>query len=351
MSSKGRIAPAPAKLLFFKGLAMAILIVLLCELLLPTIAFAYRESAMELIAGNVIVQNQSYSTANRQNLFHTQSAADTDTEAFAFGGTQDGGIDLAQTSSEAAAAQETGFFNSSASSDVTLPVPLSQGYMGTFILDPISVVPAPVGAGVIFPRMIKTEDLTGAGKSTGNQVASNKTASNKTTTNKTAVSDSTPGDLIEENLTRFQPVIDYDLNASEPEPTSATDPNAESNTGKIESRQESPRNRTNGANVEIKPHDPLGHQTNKPFTQSLAPASGPLKASRDLVENLTPWDRFMMNTIGRSTTDRSINGTVSRPTDIRPDKTLAPIVPFQFISDALRMTRPGSRLSNRQWPI
>ena len=333
----------PAKT-FRRGLVLSILLVLLSVLLLP-VAFAYRESAMELVAGNVIVQNQSYSTSTKQNLFHTQSAAGSDTEAFAFGTSPQGGIDLAQTASGTQFAQETGFFNSSASSDVVLPIPLSQGYMGTFIEDPISFDRGPVGSGVIFPQMTKIEDLKSSDQGTGN-----KSATNKSVLNKTAVPNGAAGNSTLKNLT-FQPVIDYDLKASDGN-QSSTDPDAESNAGLIESRQESPRNRTNGANVEIKPHDPLGHQTNKPFTtQSLGAASGPLKASRDLVENLTPWDRFIMNTIGRSTTDRSINGTISRPTDIRPDKTLAPLAMFDYIEGALKLTRPGARLSNRQWPL
>jgi len=348
-----------------RRLVITILIVVILGQVTPSIVLAYKESAVEISVGNVLFQNQSYTTANKQTLFHTDSATDVDDESFFLGRTPQGGISLAQTSNGAETAQQTGFFSSSSSSDVVLPVPLSQGFMGTFISDPIGLNQAPLGSGLIFPQM-SMEDTNGAGQGIGNLPATSDATTNKTnaldnaTGNTTLKNETAPGnspinssdDIIQKNLTTSQPNINYDLkSATGANQTSGSDPGAQSNAGRIESRQESPGQRTSPEPVTIKPNDPLGHQTNKPFTQSMGTVSGPLKASRDLVQNMSSWDRFIMNTVGRSTTDKSFNGTVSRPTDFRPGKAMAPIVTFEFISGGLNMTRPGSQLSNRQWPL
>jgi len=340
MSSKGRIAIAPARVLH-RGLALVILIVLISGLLIPSMAYAYRESAMELVAGNVIVQNQSYSTTTRQNLFHAASAAGADTESFAFGSSPEGSINLAQTSSSDALAQETGFFDSSATSDIVLPVPLGQGYLGTFIGDPISIS-KPAGSGLLFPQMIKID---------GGMIDSHSTTG-KTNRSGTVSTNNSTLFAGQNQTATMRPAMDTGFNNSSINSSTGND----TLTGNVTKDVLSQSNATNmpSFNVTpvIKPTDPLGHQTNKPFTLAIfSPGPSPHKVKREKVENMTSWERFMMNTIGRSTTDRGINGTISQPVDIRPDKILAPITPFLFIEDALSMTLPGARLSNRMWPL
>lgn len=52
---------------------------------IPPLVQSYREAQLELQAGNLLVQDQAYTTTPIQTLFHSQTAATTDTEAFAFG--------------------------------------------------------------------------------------------------------------------------------------------------------------------------------------------------------------------------------------------------------------------------
>jgi hypothetical protein len=58
------------------------LLIIIAAVANPSIA--YRENQFELQSGNLLIQSQFYTTSPVQRLFHSQAAAGTDTEAFAF---------------------------------------------------------------------------------------------------------------------------------------------------------------------------------------------------------------------------------------------------------------------------
>jgi hypothetical protein len=264
------------------------LVAAMLVLMLP-VAFAYRESMSELIAGDTIFQNQSYSTSLTQSLAHQYTDAELSVSTYDFGGSP---LHLSETSINAGVAAQSGNFSSSATSDLILPYRMSYGYMGTFMGDPLSSTGL-VGSGILYPQLSKI-DFSSANFDMFNTSALDNASSGNTSSN---VSDKTS--------------VFKTINQS----------------------------------------DPLGHQLNKPFAADLSVPLGPHKINRSTVQNMSSWDRFLTNTIGRSTTDRAFNGTTSAPTDITPANALAPYVPVKFMSDALNMTAQGTQLSNRFWPI
>ncbi|HUL61791.1 MAG TPA: hypothetical protein VLT35_01910 [Methanocella sp.] len=101
----------------------------------------------------------------------------------------------------------------------------------------------------------------------------------------------------------------------------------------------------------IKPGQVFYHQQNKPFSTEITAPYGPFKSTAMKIQNTTGFDRFLMNTVGRSTTDKAFNGTTSAPTYITPDKALAVQIPYDFIQGARGMTMPGTHLNYRAWPL
>lgn len=63
-------------------LTALLLLIIIAAVAAPSLA--YDESQFELQSGNLLIQDQFYRTSPRQTLFHSQMAAGTDTEAFAF---------------------------------------------------------------------------------------------------------------------------------------------------------------------------------------------------------------------------------------------------------------------------
>lgn len=311
-----------------KGVILLILLGALVGLAAPIEVLAYRESAMELaVWGNpgVLVQNQSYSTSVVQNLFHTATSALSDTEAFDLSSLPPSGIQLAQTVSTVAAGTETGFYSSTASTDFVPPVHIGNGFLGTWIGDPLWTG-TPVFAGLIFPQMTAVSPTTSTARLIGTAGPGNVVAA------KNSVVDNEPQSSLE-----FQPVINNELNTTATE-TGASAPNATSKA-------------TPTPGPAIKPGDPLYHQQNKPFSTALTYPSGPFKATPQKVENTTAFDRLLMNTVGRSTTDKAFNGTTSSPTYITPGKAWGVQIPYDFIQGALGMTMPGTHLNYRAWPL
>jgi hypothetical protein len=158
----------------------------------------------------------------------------------------------------------------------------------------------------------------------------------------------------------FEPVIKNDLNVSmgylnDSGSDEASDASSKAGTSSAASQNASSPNATGKAASSpapaIKPGEPFYHQQNKPFSAQLSWPSGPVKAKREKVQNMTGFQRFLMNTIGKSTTDKAFTGMTSYPTYITPLEALVPISPFQFINDAMKMTLPGTQLMNRAWPL
>lgn len=318
------------------------LLIVIADLAAPVRVLAYTEDMFELVVASnppVIVQNQSYSTRTRQTLFHTATNAATDAEAFSFSGLPGAGVQLAQTSGFAGAGTETGYFTSTASSDIVPPVHIGNGYLGTWIGDPLWTR-APFFAGAILPQMTKASPVATTSRPIAAQPAVKPVPG---TDNATA--DKTRKDTI-----AFQPVIDYDLNRSLSNesdnmalPANATRQNATAKNATVRP--------TATPSPAIKPGEPFYHQQNKPFSAALTSPSGPFKATPDKIRNTSGFDRFLMNTVGRSTTDKAFNGTTSSPAYITPGKALAVQIPYDFIQGARGMTMPGTRLNYRAWPL
>lgn len=141
-----------------KGYLAVLMILILINPVYVFQAIAAEESQFELIAGNLIVQNQSYSTNREQIAAHSASEIGTDTEAFAFSSTPQS-IDLGQTSAAAAAGQYLGFYNATTYHYLNNVEPTTSGlvkrsYPKRF-LDPVDL-PSPGDASLV---NLSSEDL------------------------------------------------------------------------------------------------------------------------------------------------------------------------------------------------
>jgi hypothetical protein len=316
---------------------------IVASMVMPVQVFAYNEAMAEIVICSdpgVIIQNQSYSTSTRQDLFHTASNAITDTEAFAFSGSSPAGLQLAQTSSLAAAGTETGFFRSTASSDIVPPVHIGNGFLGTWIGDPLWTG-APIFSGLMFPQMTRMEpemlaaQPQGLAASGGSMAVKSDEGANKT----------------KYDVATFQPVIDNDLNktiANQSAKNASAAANATRQNASSGNATVKPAATPSPA---IKPGQVFYHQQNKPFSAALTSPSGPFKATPASIQNTTGFDRFLRNTVGRRTTDKAFNGTTSSPTYISPGEALAEQIPYDFIQGARGMTMPGTHLNCRAWPL
>jgi hypothetical protein len=332
----------------YRRFAIGVLLVAVACLLIPAQVLAYRENMYELVVASnppVIVQNQSYFTSTRQNLFHSATNAITDTEDFAFGDAPETGIQLAQTSGYTATGTETGFYDSSSSSDIVPPVHIGNGFLGTWAGDPLWTG-APIFAGMTFPQMTRTDQSLLSSQPEGLKPSGN-TASTK---------NNTTGNLTQKNSTTFQPVIDYDMNETITDDTTAIprvgNATAAANTTKQNASSKNATGKPAATpSPAIKPGQVFYHQQNKPFSADLTAPYGPFKSTPAKIRNTSSFDRFLMNTVGRSTTDKAFNGTTSSPTYITPGKALAEQIPYDFIQGARGMTMPGTHLNYRAWPL
>jgi hypothetical protein len=316
-----------------RQIAVAIVLLAVTGLLMPVPALAWNAIGKELVVGGgcgnlvpMVWQDQSYSAATRQTLAHKTTQAATDTEAFTLGATPGGGLVIAQTSDLGLAACDFGYFTSSASGDIIAPIHIGNGFLGTLIGDPLSTG-TPIFAGMMFPQMTKMSPVAGVNAAGANPL----------------------------NVVRFKPVINDSLNNTAVSPgavtftgtSNATKPNASATNATAKTTPQPTPAPVPG----IKPGQVFYHQQNKPFSTALTSATGPFKATPEKVQNMSSWDRFLMNTVARSPLDKSYNGTTSRPTDFYPDKGWGKQVPADFITGALKMTQPGTHIGYRSWPL
>ncbi|WP_424358927.1 hypothetical protein [Methanocella sp. MCL-LM] len=331
-----------------KCVVLAVLFIIVICSVIPVPVLAYTEDMFELWVGSnppILVQNQSYFTNTRQTLFHTADNVATDTEAFTLGGTPGGGIALAQTAAGTVLGSQTGFYTSTATSDLILPTHIGMGFMGTVIGDPF-VTGTFFGSGMIYPQMIPFNSLLPPTSPVSVGAVPDKTASpNGTQGNKSR------------STIAFEPVIKNSLNASMGY-VNNSDAAGTSNVSSANASKQNASSRSTGVKPAatptpdiIKPGEPLYHQQNKPFSAQLSWPSGPSKAQRSKVQNMTGFERFLMNTVARSTTDKAFTGVTSYPTYITPLNALVPFTQFEFINDAMKMTLPGTQLMNRAWPL
>jgi hypothetical protein len=304
-----------------RQIAVAIVLLAVTGLLMPAPVLAWNAIGKELVVGGgcgnlvpMIWQDQSYSAATKQTLAHKTTQVATDTEAFTLGAMPGGGLAIAQTSDLGLAASDFGFFTSTASGDIIAPIHIGNGFLGTLIGDPLSTG-TPIFAGMMFPQMTKMSPVAGVNAAGANPL----------------------------NVVRFKPVINDSLN------NTAVSPGAVKFTG---TSNASAKATPAPAPVPgIKPGQVFYHQQNKPFSTALTYATGPFKATPEKVQNMSSWDRFLMNTVARSPLDKSYDGTTSRPTYFYPDKGWGKQVPAEFITGALKMTQPGTHIGYRSWPL
>jgi hypothetical protein len=253
------------------------------------------------------------------------------------------------------------------------PVHIGNGFLGTWIGDPIRTG-APIFAGLTFPSMMKTDvsalasmpqGLAPAGGGTTDVATGNKSAvtpqpaGQPAANNATAAPDNSTGNRIKMDAAAFKPVINNALNdtlanqsarnATAAAVTNAT--TAANATKKNESAKSATPEPSPALSPVIKPGQVFYHQQNKPFSTALTSPSGPFKSTAEKTANTTGFDRFLRNTVGRSTTDKAFNGTTSSPTYISPGEALAVQIPYDFIQGARGMTMPGTHLNYRAWPL
>ena len=138
-----------------RWLATLALLIMISAVVPPSLA--YQENQFELRSGNLLFQNQIYITAPTQKLFHSQSTAGTATEAFSFAPAADGGINLAQTSSDDLVATDNGFYTATFSF-LMFNCSTGEGFMHTSIGDPL-VTHTPVFSGLTFPAMTRKDSM------------------------------------------------------------------------------------------------------------------------------------------------------------------------------------------------
>lgn len=335
-------------------------------------AQGYREAQFELLAGNVLVQDQFYTTTPIQTLFHSQTAAAADTEAFAFGRSPDGSISLAQTGAASVAATDTGFFTATFSF-LKFSCPTGQGFLHTSIGDPI-VSRTPVFAGLIFPQMVKTvpaqatlgsmqqDDVVPVINDTSNHSATGMSAPGKAL--------NTTGNLWSEQMPVVKKQVSTAVGAEDtvnvlsvtPRPTPLPLPTPAATPATV-------RNATNRTNVTkatpvptIEPSTilpkstsllvkPMARQANKPFTDTIDPDYNPRKATRSEVRNISGWDRLTTNVIGRSGIDSTYMNRTSYPVYINPWNVIKLANQYNVMSDSANMTKAGSYLQQRLWAL
>jgi hypothetical protein len=302
-------------------------------------------------------------------LFHSQSAAGTDTEAFAFSTLPDGGIAMAQTNSGTEVATDTGLYTA-VFSFLKFNCPTGEGYMHTSINDPI-VSKTPVFTSLAFPSMTKiSKKKPVAGKQPVNMTTAVSPVQNTTTPlmpgqNVTSGTGNDSGQVISgqlfKNALSTQVGVADNTNALGPLQTTSTASTQVGVPGKVNalSANETP-SPAPGISPTITPNPgsgesllskPLSKQANKPFTRTLTPLVNPRKACRDDVASMDGWDRLTANALGRITIDSTYAGTTSTPTYMNPYNIIKIANQVQVSSDAMNMTHPESYLQQRFWTL
>jgi hypothetical protein len=359
------------------------LLIIIAAVTAPSLA--YRENQFELRSGNLLFQSQFYTTSPTQTLFHSQTAAGSDTEAFAFAPATGGGFDLAQTSSGDVVASDTGFYTATFSF-LKFNCPTGEGYMHTSIGDPL-VSRTPVFSSLLFPDMIKKESLnTIAGGATPVGTPGTKRTAKNSSANKTAAgmpSANVTGNMTARNLTTMEPLINKqvstDVGVEDTTNALAVTPRPTLQPTSLPTPQPAPSYNAMAANASGKASPkptlaltptptpkppyavlpeastlltkPMSRQSNKPFTYPLDPDYNPRVAKRSEVRNISGWDRLTTNVIGRSGIDSTYQNRTSAPSYINPWKVIKLADQFKVMSDSMNMTHSDSYLQQRMWAL
>jgi hypothetical protein len=343
-----------------------VLLIVISAGAIPALVQGYRETQSEIQLGNLLIQNQTYSTAPSQTLFHRQTAAGTDAEAFGFGRASDGTIGLGQTNAGAMEATDTGFYTASFSF-LKFDNPTSTGFLHTPIGDPIHTT-TPVFSGLVWPQMTKTDSLLSPAsgiQQTGTISGLNNTM-NQTAPVGSALNETRNAAM--NNLTKLEPEIKREISPGvgvegttnilavtatpTPAPTVVPAGNVTNATGKVnETGAPAAKESTLLPESKTLLTKPMSRQANKPFTVSMDPDYNPRKATREEIENITGWDRFTTNVIGRSGIDSTYMNRTSYPGYINPWNVVKLADQYKVMSDSMNMTKTGSWLNPRMWAL
>jgi hypothetical protein len=353
------------------------------------------ERQLELVYGNLLLQDQFFITAPTQTLFHSQAAAGTDTEAFSFSPVPGGGITLAQTSSASEIATDTGYFMSF-SSFKRFNCPTGEGYLHTSINDPL-VSRTPVFSSLLFPAMIKKDQITKIAEVApkSEPVTAGGVGQDNNTTGSPAKQAATgmptingTGNTTLNNLTITEPLIKKLFSSNQvgvpdttniltvtPRPTPRPTPQPAAQptpsfgvTAANVSREASPTptlTPTPAPTPVPSPRPPyaalpdatsllakpMSRQANKPFTGALDPDYNPRTACRDDVRNISGWNRLTTNVIGRSGIDSTYMNRTSYPSYINPWNVIKLANQFNVMAESRNMTQAGSYLQQRMWAL
>lgn len=370
-------------------LTIAAVLIIIVPGVMQTQAFVERQ--VELVCGNLLFQDQFYFTAPTQRLFHSQTAAGTDAEAFSFSPAPGGGIALAQTSSGSTIATDTGFFFAF-SSFKKFNCPTGEGFLHTSIDDPL-VSRTPVFSSLIFPSMIqkdKIRDIAGNASVSAPVTAGNagqdkpamSSPTKQATTGMPTINET--GNITTNSLSITEPLIKKQIssgNVGVPDTSNilSVTPTPTPQPTQLPTRKPTPGfgvTSTNEPGQELPgptpvptpvpsprpPYavlpaastlltKPLSHQANKPFTSALDPDFNPRTACRDDVRNISGWERLTTNVLGRSAIDSIYSDRTSSPSYINPSNAIKLANQFNVMSETRNMTHAGSYLQQRMWAL
>jgi hypothetical protein len=306
-----------------KHIAIGILLYLLFSIVVPT-ATAEIETRQELRSGDLLVNMETILIPPAlSTLFHTQTAASTDSEALAISplqGTAGTGFSLAQTCDETSTAAETGFFRVE-----FVPYFLRYDQLPGYIvgdtpawvdrMGPISFAGLPADTTMIFPDMTLVTRRINQSMPEINQTASgNRTAGS--VNNSTNVS----------QAARY----DYILDANNSRPY------LPGNVMQVKTIKNE-----KGENETVIDRAPQRYRQ--------------LYATPAEIANKTIIDRMWRNVHLNFNMDRAYSGETCYPDIICPLKNPFTLMPWLntglTVIDALNMTQPGTHLKKVMWPV
>jgi hypothetical protein len=296
------------------------------------------EIRQELRAGNLLYNNEIILAPFEITIFHGQTLAATDTEAFAASPltiTGDDGFSIAQTSDSTVAATQTGFF------DVVFPnfrivdfptAPIGQGLSWVQNVQPIRIVGLPQNTMMIFPEMT---EITQINSRTGldNYTSDNSSNyprynSSNNTSNYPRYNSSNNTSYNSSNNTSYNPGYIINNNFSKPYHPG---------------NMMVVRNVTNdkGENETVIRPAPRDYMT--------------IVATPEQVANKTIMERMWRNVHLNYFLDWSYSGETCCPDQIWPVKNPYAVtfhIPLdQSNHDALILTRPGQHIKRLFWPV
>ena len=269
-----------------------------------TQAYAWGASNIKFVIGDVVYGNQAGVWKTNRQLFHRQTLAASDTEAFAISfpgaSTQNkigalalAGPSIAQTSDAAIVSTDTGFFQANwCFNDFTNNGGFTVGAVGG-MRPPISG--SMLGSGLIWPYM------------------------------------NTPGAIAGPTTMRFKPYMNSTsgLGNVTISPESGIINNTAANTS-------SPGAAGANSTTAGKSKTPLNYKT----------------ATKDEIQNASGMEKLYRNAKVKSPLPQSYKGTIDRPTWINPNSSVIKMTnQSKAVSDSMKMTDPGTTLHTLHWQV